>query len=167
MSILYLKLHPRWLAYLIDDDYGVLPLTRDIMESGDRLRKELLKNPNITEVVFEKPFLQLLTRQVDADERRRLAQETIRLQRVFAILTFEFYNRGIKVEHVSALTARQAIYGKNELNKDVQLSDTRVLLPKSRILSPLQQLCLHDVLVLRRYKNDENKQDKKQENITI
>ena len=153
---IYLKLHPSCLAWIVDNKkYGVIPLTSNLADNGKVIR-ETLSQVDVTPdtIVLEKPFLKLL-----GDNQRKLAQDILHIQRIFGMLLYilDLQYPTIPVVHVSSKVARLTVYGRESLTKDVQLSEASVLLDgvkQNTNMTPLQLLCLHDCLVLKKYDGD-------------
>ena len=154
---LYFKMHPACIAYLIDNKtYGTMHLTSDLCRNGDAVAKWLddiaVKSQGfVEEIIIEKPWLRL-----QGDNAKRLADDIIHIQRNFGVVLYLLHKSFPKllVTHVSPKVARLAVYGRETISKDVQFSETRVLLEGIRDTDPdlLTLLCLHDVLVLKRYR---------------
>lgn len=155
MNNLYLKLHPTHIAWLIDNEnYGVINLTSNLVENGKKVREELGKvvTTTPTEIIVEKPFLKLF-----GDNQKKLADDIIHVQRNFGVLLYilDSIFPDATITHVSSKIARLAVYKRDHISKDVQLSEAAVLLTDVRMregITPLALLCLHDTLVLKKYR---------------
>jgi len=155
---LHLKLHPSCFAWLLDNDqtmYGVLNLTSNLIDNGCLIENELeglnREGDEFDEIIIEKPFLKL-----QGDNQRKLADDIIHVQRNFGMLLYilnKLYPT-LPVTHVSSKVARNKVYDRDHITKDLQLSEAAVLLKGVREIlkiTPLNLLCLHDCLVLKKY----------------
>lgn len=158
---LHVKLHPAAVSYLIDKStYGVIPIGSDLIENGRKLKGDLssrVSSLNIKNIIIEKPFLKL---QGSVDNQRKLASDIIHVQRTFGMLLYllDSLFPNVPVVHVSSKVARNKVYSRDTISKDLQLSEVSVLLKdiKNKDYTPLFLLCLHDCLVLRSYINLQN-----------
>jgi len=167
MNNLYLKLHPSCIAWMLDNkNYGIIGLTSNLIVNGRVVAKNLSSRvvEKLDTIVLEKPFLKL-----QGDNQRALADSIIHVQRNFGMFLYilDMLFRDVPVKHVSSKVARLEVYSSEHISKDVQLSEASVLLKSEpRVLlksssdiksyepkSPLEILCLHDCLVLKRYYN--------------
>ena len=143
-NTLILKLHPTRVAWYLNAlEYGICKITLNLVYTGDILAERF----------GSKPYLKLLGDQYS----RKLAEQIIHTQRTFGVILYLIHLNfpGVPQVQVSSKVARDKIYNK-EINKDIQLSEARVLLENTEHLSPLSLLCLHDCLCIERYLELEN-----------
>lgn len=157
-NTLILKLHPTRVAWYLNAlEYGICKITLNLVYTGDILAERfgsiVKDNLNINRIAIEKPYLKLLGDQYS----RKLAEQIIHTQRTFGVILYLIHLNfpGVPQVQVSSKVARDKIYNK-EINKDIQLSEARVLLENTEHLSPLSLLCLHDCLCIERYLELEN-----------
>lgn len=153
MNYLYIKLHPGCISWLVNNElYGIIPLSSNLIDNGVNIKNELFKLAEPNKIIIEKPFLKLM-----GPDSHKLAEDIIHVQRNFGMLLYILYDlfKKADVEHISSKTAREKVYNRDYITKDTQLSEAVVLLKnvKNKNYTPLHLLCLHDVLVLKKYRS--------------
>lgn len=147
-KMIYIKYHPSSVCIIFDNnEYCIIPLTRNLITSSLLVEDELKKMPDTTEIVIEKCYLRL--------DNPKL---TIGVQRGYGVLLYLIHKRypTAFIDHVSSKDARLHIYGTTKLAKHKMISEAQALLASSASSTPLQPLMLmnlFDCLVLKAYKN--------------
>jgi len=132
--MLHLKIHPRLCVWLHDKTlYNFTYLNGNPFTDSMKIIDSIKKAPQpVTGIIIEKPFLCLSGN----------VKNTLLVRDICTILQWHFPSH----ELIDSITARQGIiYGKEQ-----QITEAQAL-TQNHDHSPIELLCIHDCLVLKKY----------------